>query len=742
MANSPSIAIVDGHAAPDHPPLPNSGFYLQLDQDEIEGINLRVLSHTAGLAERVSNRIGILVPREQTFELLFFRKIFIRLRDQVPQTNPNADPDENIPIEVFQRAFERLFYVLKDPQGFSAKVYDENRNGYVGWGEFCFVFKRRKVLIKLSLSERIYLMFDNQDSCHLAEVISIVVLLTIIASSLCFIFSTVPEYQTYPLDGSNPLPDKLFNYIEKGCLVLFVLEYVIRLATCWGVRAEVFDQVKLLDITTGYDVIKLPSPLRRLVTFIVAPSNIVDLAAILPGVVGVFFPIDGGGFVVLRLIRLTRIFRALKHIRGPAIVLARTIQSSLKAFFVLAFNLLLVIVISGSLMYLSEGGTWEPSTKTYQRNVGRFWNSTINNWQDGKEESPFLSIPHSFWWAIVTATTVGYGDVYPTTSFGYIIAVVTMVMSIVILALPVGVIGGSFSQNWENFERDEKATESGKAQETAAITSAMQKIDPSSMSSLMLIDVWNDRFPTESVQAWGDNQGMQAALPLSAEFMGHVVVELELPADRPIEKTLSRLVLKEDPNVVKRPVTGTVTIKYEWTPKPKKDIPQDFGSTESECGGSVIRPVHGSLKVTLVSAEKLINLDLHSLQSASNPFCTVLCYPFSPDAAGDILKPQIWRSPTWLNTLSPQWHASSNFDFCWTRPRPKTTTEPLPSLPPMARQHSDSKPVAPASSCDAKMDQALGMLRDLGSELKNLHDRVDFLRERVAPGGHGFAPPT
>ena len=156
--------------------------------------------------------------------------------------------------------------------------------------------------------------------------------------------------------------------------------------------------------------------------------HVIDLAAIVPGVISSFLPSlfsqgGGGGFVVLRLIRLTRVFRA-PVIREPATIIAITIRRSAKALFVLGVNLGLGIIIFGSLMYLAEQGKWNADDHTYLRETGRTWNALANDgkgaWEKATEESPFVSIPHTLWWAITTATTVGYGDNYPTTGLGYV----------------------------------------------------------------------------------------------------------------------------------------------------------------------------------------------------------------------------------------------------------------------------------------------------------------------------------
>merc|ERR1719478_632862 len=202
--------------------------------------------------------------------------------------NLSDDADENIPIQAFQRAMGRLFYVLRDPQGFDSKVYDQNGNNYVGWGEFCYVWKDRKITVRLSRSERIYLTFDDPQSSYMARIVSVVTLATIVLSSLGFILSTVPELQEKKEDGSQPTPGPAFDYIENACLIVFVLEYLARLCTCWAIRDEVFDKAVLLELATGYERIKLSSPVIRVIRFIFNLQNMVDLAAIAPGVVTAF----------------------------------------------------------------------------------------------------------------------------------------------------------------------------------------------------------------------------------------------------------------------------------------------------------------------------------------------------------------------------------------------------------------------------------------------------------------------
>ena len=165
--------------------------------------------------------------------------------------------------------------------------------------------------------------------------------------------------------------DSLYT-VEWGFTILFTLEYALRL---WSVNA--------------------PAKYAR------SYFGVIDLVAILPTYISAIFP-GANYLLVVRALRVLRIFRILKlieYVRG-----ARTIMRALRASFakIMVFLLAIVILatIIGAVMYLVEG---QPGTK-------------------------FESIPQSIYWAIVTLTTVGYGDITPATPLGQFLAAVVMIM--------------------------------------------------------------------------------------------------------------------------------------------------------------------------------------------------------------------------------------------------------------------------------------------------------------------------
>lgn len=752
-----------------------SGSFVDIPDKRITYENLRILSSVHELPQEEKKRW--VIPAEKELPIRFFRQVFTQLREQLdPQDKHAGDEDKDIPSEAFSRAFERLFYVLGDTDSFYIADYDVDADGKVGWGEFVYVFKRRHIKFNISLAERIFLTFDNPESSHLAQILSIFVLLVIVLSSLCFILSTVSEFQKDDPwrvkhdSDAKPEPKDIFNVIEMVCLIIFIIEYVTRLCTCWAHKPEVFDKNRLLELVVGYEEIYPPNPWMKLILFIIAPSNVIDLVAILPGVLGIVKKIvtgdgagEGGGFVVLRLVRLTKIFRAFKNpkLREPVIVIAKTIEDSTKALYVLAFNLLLGILIAGSLMWVVEKGDWDADTRTYNRYTGTTWNPETYVWDDVKAESPFLSIPHAFWWAITTATTVGYGDMFPTTSLGYTIAALTMMYSLVILALPIGVIGGNFSSVWEKYEEDKINEAKRELDDKKFITAAIQRIDPFALSQKLLIELWHERSQFEK-KAWTEKEGV-ASRPDVAEFMGEAHIELNLVDRTEAQATKLVLPLRSNYELSSREVTGTVTISYEYIPFQDETEPtpleKRYSSASNATTATLYPNLKGELKVLLLQADGLTNCCWTNVRTrwerTSNPYAIIYCYPKSPNFANGVLRPAAWRSPTVKGNLSPRWnHVPASFHYQWRRPAPDKERNKGDSQEPRQTDGKEQDRILPnvtespfslagkGGDLDAVDDPAklMSLLQHMGQAMEILHSQVHTLAARVEESAGVKAP--
>lgn len=146
--------------------------------------------------------------------------------------------------------------------------------------------------------------------------------------------------------------------------------------------------------------------------------GVVDLLALLPTYLSIVIA-GTHSLLVIRILRLLRVFRVLKIVRmlGEAHSLMQAIRVSLPKISVFLGVVLTIVVIIGSAMHLIEGA-----------------------------DSGFTSIPRSMYWAIVTLTTVGYGDIAPTTVLGQSLAAALMIIGYGVIAVPTGIVSAEFVQ--------------------------------------------------------------------------------------------------------------------------------------------------------------------------------------------------------------------------------------------------------------------------------------------------------
>lgn len=158
--------------------------------------------------------------------------------------------------------------------------------------------------------------------------------------------------------------------------------------------------------------------------------GIVDLLSILPSYIGLFF-VQYHILIIFRAIRLLRMFRVFqltKYLADSA-MMGRAMISSLRKIVIFLSVLIVVVMILGSIMYVVEG-----------------------------PGNGFSSIPQSIYWAIVTITTVGYGDITPVTVVGKFVASFIMLLGYAIIAVPTGIITSEFVRSSKD-EKNKKATE-------------------------------------------------------------------------------------------------------------------------------------------------------------------------------------------------------------------------------------------------------------------------------------------
>lgn len=213
---------------------------------------------------------------------------------------------------------------------------------------------------------------------------------------------------------SETAAGKAFDIALLGCIltsiIVVMLDSVHSLHAKYGSIFQIMEWVFTFLFTIEY-ILRL-SCIRHPYKYVISAFGIIDLLAIIPSYLSVIF-IGAQSLLVLRALRLLRIFRIFRlvHFVSEMRFLSVAIINSLRKISIFILFVLTCVVILGSIIYLVED-----------------------------DNAGFTSIPQSVYWAIVTITTVGYGDVAPATPLGKLIASFIMLLGYGIIAVPTGIV--------------------------------------------------------------------------------------------------------------------------------------------------------------------------------------------------------------------------------------------------------------------------------------------------------------
>ena len=204
-------------------------------------------------------------------------------------------------------------------------------------------------------------------------------------------------------------------------IALVMLESVPSLRIKFGSELRILEWAITIIFSIEYilRILIVRKPLRYIFSF----YGIIDFLAVIPTYLSLFI-VGSHSLIVIRVLRLLRVFRILKLTRytNAGRTLARAMWASREKISVFIFFVLTLVIIIGTIMYLIEG-----------------------------EAHGFTSIPQSIYWAIVTLTTVGYGDISPQTSLGQFLASIVMIIGYAIIAVPTGIVTAEIIKDTKNF---------------------------------------------------------------------------------------------------------------------------------------------------------------------------------------------------------------------------------------------------------------------------------------------------
>ncbi len=207
----------------------------------------------------------------------------------------------------------------------------------------------------------------------------------------------------------------LLIWLIFASVLVVILDSVASIHQRFGWLFDLLEWMFTLIFTVEY-LLRIYSS-HRPIKYMTSFFGIIDLVTVLPTYIGVIFT-GTHTFLVLRILRVLRIFRLLKLVKmmraGGAIV--SSLRASKEKIFVFLIFVVLLVTLMGSMLYIIEAGT----------------------------DSGFTSIPVSIYWAIVTLTTVGYGDIAPSTWLGQLISALVMIMGYAVIAVPTGIVSAEF----------------------------------------------------------------------------------------------------------------------------------------------------------------------------------------------------------------------------------------------------------------------------------------------------------
>ena len=253
----------------------------------------------------------------------------------------------------------------------------------------------------MSLRQKVFNIVDeNNKKGTFSRIFNIAIIVLILLNVIAIIIESFQEIKN--------LYEKYFYFFEVFSIVIFSIEYLLRL---WTAKYKYPDK----------------SEINSLLTYVFSPYALIDLFAILPFYLPLLIPIDLRFIRIFRLLRIARIFKLGRYSKSLKLII-EVFKEKKTDLGVTVFVTFILLIIASTIMYYLE---------------------------HDKQPNAFPNIIASFWWAIATLTTVGYGDVYPITGWGKFVSSIIALLGIGLVALPTGILSAAFMEKMKDNNTNE-----------------------------------------------------------------------------------------------------------------------------------------------------------------------------------------------------------------------------------------------------------------------------------------------
>ena len=343
---------------------------------------------------------------------------------------------------------------------------DNDHNGYASEKGSDALNLDAETLIMLTPLERIYFLLEGDCYTKWRYVVAMIRAAATLISVGGLVLESIPALKSAPDCAippclGEPTGARIFDLLQIITLFIFMVDYLFKVFACGFVRHELMNRWDIVTMGAGRSRFVKPATFwARFFSFVLSPLALCEAAAVWPSfirwlIVGMNDTSFQNTLIYdfFRSLRILTLLKVLKltNLKDITYILARAMMECIGALSVLFLVLGMLVLFLSILACIPESGQWYPRGAIVPGgliSLGAYYRPSYLN-PNVYEQSPFYSIPASYWWAMMNIT--GYGDLVPTTPWGRLIGLLIALIGLAIISLPIAIISEAFGGEYERF---------------------------------------------------------------------------------------------------------------------------------------------------------------------------------------------------------------------------------------------------------------------------------------------------